>query len=237
VTGTLAVRAAVVDFDGTICPDDVSEELLSRFGEPSWRDIDREFQAGLIGSRECLTRQAALLAAAAEEMLEYAVGRFSVEPSFRRFVSWARGEGLEVAVASDGFGFYVEPMLVAGGIRGLTVLTNETTFGDGGPRFSFAWGHPECVGCGTCKMLAVRTYRERFGSVAFVGEGRSDQYGALYADVVFAKKHLVEICRRKGVPFLVWEDFDDVREALIDIEQGRRPVNPLACPGWTPPDR
>ena len=40
------VRTIVVDFDGTICPVDVSEALLEEFGEPGWRAIDEEFKIG-----------------------------------------------------------------------------------------------------------------------------------------------------------------------------------------------
>lgn len=232
---TLEVRAAVIDFDGTICPQDVSEELLSRFADSSWRDIDRQFQRGEIGSRECLTRQGALVRASREEMLRHALDRFAVDPSFPGFVSWAREVGMEVSVASDGFGFYVEPMLAAAGVEGVSILTNETTHLGGAPRFSFPSGHPECIGCGTCKMLAVRGSRERLGPVAFVGEGHSDQYGALYADVVFAKQHLADLCRRDGIPFLPWEDFDDVRRGLTDPSDLGGPVDPHTCPGWTLP--
>ena len=38
------VRAVVIDFDGTICPQDVSEEILQAFALPEWWDIDLEFR-------------------------------------------------------------------------------------------------------------------------------------------------------------------------------------------------
>jgi 2-hydroxy-3-keto-5-methylthiopentenyl-1-phosphate phosphatase len=69
--------------------------------------------------------------------------------------------------------------------------------------------------------------------VAFVGEGSSDRFGALYADVTFAKLDLVAHCDRDGVPFVPWEDFDDVRRWLE--RDGALPgaVSPARCPGWT----
>ena len=54
---TPPVRALVIDFDGTICPNDVSEEILEAFAPRAWWDIDLAFQRGEIGSRECLVRQ------------------------------------------------------------------------------------------------------------------------------------------------------------------------------------
>jgi 2-hydroxy-3-keto-5-methylthiopentenyl-1-phosphate phosphatase len=230
------IRAAVIDFDGTICPHDVSEEILAEFASPEWWEIDLEFQRGEIGSRECLVRQGALLSATKEAMLEFALDRFTLEPSFAPFTEWVRIAGIELVVASDGFGFYVEPMLKAAGVDDITIYTNDTMMTGGqSPRSSFPNAHPICVGCGTCKMLVVLRSRERHGPVAFVGEGHSDRYGALYSDLVFAKKHLIDLCMRDGIPFRMWETFDDVRAGLEDNGDVPGPVAPETCPGWTWP--
>ena len=139
-----------------------------------------------------------------------------------------------MTVASDGFGFYIGPLLAAHGVDGLSVVTNEQRWNDRGypDGMRFVGAHPECVGCGTCKLQAVARARAAHGPVAFVGEGPSDRYGALYADVTFAKDALVAICRADGVPFLPWNDFDDVRGALQNLEALPGPVAPLQCPGW-----
>jgi 2-hydroxy-3-keto-5-methylthiopentenyl-1-phosphate phosphatase len=228
-----AVQAIVVDFDGTICPQDVSEEILRKFADPSWWEIDLRFQRGEIGSRECLTRQARLLEGSTEDMLAFALEHHSVEPTFGPFVSWAHDVGMEVAVASDGFGFYVEPMLRGVGIEGLPLHINrmdELT-----RELSFPAAHPVCVGCGVCKMQVVRGYGERLGQVAFVGEGHTDRYGALYADLVFAKKHLAPICVSDGVRYLSWNTFDDVRTGLEMVDEPPGAIAPDVCPGWTVP--
>jgi 2,3-diketo-5-methylthio-1-phosphopentane phosphatase len=229
------VRSIVIDFDGTICEQDVSEEILQAFGSPGWLDIDLAFQRGAIGSRECLVRQSLLLRGRQDHMLEYALSKFSIDPTFPPFVSWAQGVGVEVTVASDGYGFYVEPMLRAGGSPPVAVMTNRFSMVDGLPALAFPNRHPECVGCGTCKMRAVKGARDRRGRVAFAGEGHSDRYGALYADVVFAKKHLVDICRADGIPYLPWTTFDDVRGGLETLATARSDGRPDRCPGWLVP--
>jgi 2-hydroxy-3-keto-5-methylthiopentenyl-1-phosphate phosphatase len=236
---SLALGSIVVDFDGTICEQDISEEIFRAFAPPVWWDIDLEFQRGEIGSRECLIRQASLLRGHREaDLLAFVLDRYRLDPTFAPFVRWARDAGADVVVASDGMGFYVEPMLRAAGLEEVRVLTNRTAFPNTevGPRIEFPFAHPECVGCGTCKMLAVTEERSRWGTVAFVGEGHTDRYGALYADVVFAKKHLPAICLADGIPFFEWDTFDDVRAGLeqlsgFDLEV---PIAPAVCPGWTP---
>ena len=83
-------------------------------------------------------------------------------------------------------------------------------------------------------MQAVLKHRER-GPVAFVGEGQTDRYGALYADITFAKLDLVAFCEADGVPFVLWNDFDDVRHVLEATADLPGPIAPLECPGWTLP--
>ncbi len=233
----LTVGSIVVDFDGTICDQDVSEEIFRVFASPEWWEIDLEFQRGEIGSRECLIRQAALVRGHREsDLLAFVLDRYRLDPTFAPFTRWAGDAGADVVVASDGMGFYVEPMLRAAGLEEVRVLTNRTTFPNAqGPRIEFPVAHPECVGCGTCKMLAVTQERSRRGPVAFVGEGHTDRYGALYADVVFAKKHLPAICLADGIPFIEWDTFDDVRAGLegLDRWDAGDPKAPATCPGWT----
>jgi 2-hydroxy-3-keto-5-methylthiopentenyl-1-phosphate phosphatase len=227
-------RAILCDFDGTIVEQDVSEELLASHGSPEWKAIDDEFTRGEIGSRECAERQVKLLRGSAEELTAAALERYDVDPTFAPFVAWCHDHGIAVSVVSDGFGFYIDAMLRAAGVEDIPVITNRTVFDGGPPRLELPFAHPECVGCGTCKRNAVLDARERRGTpVAFVGEGHTDRYGALYADLVFAKKHLPRLCDEMGIAYVRWETFDDIRMALeVGVESLTRPA-PDRCPGWT----
>jgi len=224
------IRALLADFDGTACPHDVSEALLDEFGDGDWGAYDDAVDRGEIGLRQAAAGQAAMLRASREDMLAFVLERFALDPTFPPFVEWADGEGLSVTIVSDGFGFYVRPMLEAAGLGRLQVRTNEYEDQDG---LRYPHGHPVCIGCGTCKMLAAMESRERFdGPVAFVGEGQSDRYGALYSDLVFARKDLVRICVEEGVPFVEWATFDDVRDVLVAPRTAGTAVAPERCPGW-----
>ncbi len=223
-----AIGSVLVDFDGTACSHDVAEHLLIEFGDPSWAEYDRAWDRGGVSARPMLQAQAAMLEAPMDQLLDFALTHCPIDPTFGPFVEWCGRHGVPVTIVSDGFGFYIEPLLRAAGIDEVPVLTNTWRDGDD-PRLAFESGHPECVGCGTCKMRAVR---EAPGPVAFVGEGSSDRYGALYADLVFAKDVLVRWCERDGVPFLPWSDFDDVRSVLASPSDLPGPVAPVRCPGW-----
>jgi 2-hydroxy-3-keto-5-methylthiopentenyl-1-phosphate phosphatase len=231
----LPVRAIVVDFDGTACTSDVSEVLLDVFGDPSWPMYDEMVDRGEMGLREAMHVQAAMLRGTEDGMLAYALEHCPLDPTFAPFVGWATERGLPVSLASDGYAFYIRPILETEGLGHLEVISNEMTFPDDRPTPTLRHpnGHPECIGCGTCKMLAVQRAQAALGPVAFVGEGQSDRYGALYADVVFAKLALAPICERDGVPYLPYENFNDISGALEQLEALPGPVAPVSCPGWT----
>ncbi len=227
----LPIGAILVDFDGTACLHDVAEHLLTEFGDPSWPEYDEMVDRGQMSLREAGDRQFALLDGTREELLDFVLHHCPIDPSFPPFVEWSEGHGIPVTVISDGFGFYIRPILATAGLDRLDVVSNEAVFDGVPPRLRRPNGHPLCTGCGTCKMNAVLRARER-GSVAFVGEGQSDRYGALYADTVFAKDALVDIASADGVPFLPWETFDDVRRTLGSLEEPLGAIAPERCPGW-----
>jgi len=229
----LPVRALLVDFDGTACLQDVSEMLLDAFGEPEWEAFDDAVDRGEMGLREAAEHQAAMLRGTREEMLAHALEHAELAPTFAPFVEWADANELPITLASDGFAIYIRPLLETAGLGRLEIVTNELVFEDGRARLRNPNAHPVCVGCGTCKMLVALRLRDERGPIAFVGEGQSDRYGALYSDVVFAKDALVRICEQDGVPFLPWETFDDVRDALETLGSLPGPVGGERCLGWT----
>jgi 2,3-diketo-5-methylthio-1-phosphopentane phosphatase len=232
----LEIGAVLVDFDGTACLHDVAEDLLNEFGDPSWHELDAAWERGEIGGREVLSDQAGMLTAPVDRLLRYALDHCPLDPTFRPFVDWLKGLGIPVTLVSDGFGFYVAPLLEAHGITDVGVMTN-TWRSNAGPRLAFGNGHPTCVGCGTCKKQAVENARAALGPIAFVGEGPSDRFGARYADVTFAKvgESLVGHCDAEGIPYVPWETFDEVRAWLERADRALGPVGGEPCPGWREP--
>jgi 2,3-diketo-5-methylthio-1-phosphopentane phosphatase len=234
----LRVGAVLVDFDGTACAHDVAEHLLDAFGDEGWRDYDEAVDRKEIPLRTAILAQDRMLHTDRDTLLAHAFAHCPMDPTFAPFCAWLASEDVPVAIVSDGFGFYIGPFLEREGLGHLPVITNRQRWSaDGRPDgIDFVSGHPDCVGCGTCKMRAVQEDRATHGRVAFIGEGQTDRYGALYADLVFAKDALPAYCDEDGVPYVRWDSFDDVRRALEDpATMVPGPVAPVRCPGWTLP--
>lgn len=225
--------AIFVDFDGTACPVDVADALLSRFGRAGWQHLDIEVAQGTRTIRSGIDHQAGMLTATRSAMLEYALTSFSVSADFIEFSRWARSRNSGLTVLSDGFGFYVRPMLNQAGLSDIRVATNRLVGGRRhGWRLSHPASHPVCVGCGTCKILPIQKQQVAGKQVAFVGDGASDRFAAWYADMVFAKEELAEICGREGISFFQWDTFMDVRHTL-ERTRALSAAHPPRCPGWT----
>jgi 2-hydroxy-3-keto-5-methylthiopentenyl-1-phosphate phosphatase len=219
--------ALLVDFDGTIARGDVTEAVMVA-GLPAGRRLP-----WLEGSRQTWP-----------DMMRRVAGSFPSDPvrllavadsvpldaSLRALAARAREAGIAMEVVSDGFGFYIEPALRRLGAAWVPIASGDTRFGAAGPRVDFPHGHPACSVCGTCKRNRVLAHQAAGRRVAFVGDGESDRYAAGYADVVFAKDGLVEICAEAGLAYRPWSSFDDVL-VWLDAQLAAFAADPSALAG------
>ena len=234
----------LIDFDGTIARSDVSDEVMRRYASASdWAPLEAAYLQGVIGSRTLLSRQAALLDARIEEIAAIGDDQ-AIDPHFAPFVAFLREHAVPIEIVSDGFGFFVGPVLERAGVGDLPVFTARTTFTPNGVEIRFPAGHPTCRVCGTCKRERILIHQRAGRYVVFIGDGFSDLYAASYADLVFAKDHLAQICHDRRLPFRSWTDFADIQTAVSDIISTGIPAarsRPFICgpevwpPGTTEP--
>ena len=219
-----APLSILVDFDGTISRADITDVLLaSHATDPEWRVRDEAYVAGRVGSRTLLAWDATILEQD-RERLEATVRGQPLAPSFPGFAREMLSLGAVLEVVSDGLGFYVEPCLARMGAAGVPVATARMDFDTRPFRLDFPYGHPSCLVCGTCKRGRVLAHRSAGRFVAFVGDGESDRWAAWYADLVFGKDRLADVCRAGGWAFREWTDFTDVgRQVRALIEEGGIP--------------
>ena len=98
------------DFDGTITQRDVTDEILAQLAHPSWRDVEQEWTRGLIGSRECLERQLALVDTSAED-LNALIDAVPIDPAFSTFCRFTHRRGIPLYVLSEGFDYVIARVL------------------------------------------------------------------------------------------------------------------------------
>jgi 2-hydroxy-3-keto-5-methylthiopentenyl-1-phosphate phosphatase len=201
-----------VDFDGTIAPCDATDLLFEEFADPSWRNVEEEWQAGLIGSRECMSRQVSLLRATPEAIVA-AASKVGVDRGFATFVRECARSGFGMTVVSDGFDLVIDTVLRSEGLRVPFYANHLEHLGDGRWRVKFPNARSDCRAlAGNCKCSFTEPHSQSVKVV--VGDGRSDFCIAGRADLVFAKSKLLELCRSNGTTHVAFRDFFDVTAEL-----------------------
>jgi 2-hydroxy-3-keto-5-methylthiopentenyl-1-phosphate phosphatase len=200
--------------------------LLERFAAPAWHDVEKEWQQGRIGSRECLARQVDLIRATPAE-LHAAVAGIAIDPGFPGFLETCERCAVGVTVVSDGFDLVIEQILNREGLHLATRANHLEHAGRGRWRVTFPLARDDCaVLAGNCKCEATRS----FGDVVkiVIGDGLSDFCLAGRADMVFAKDRLLEQCRETGTVHCPFSDFFQVGERLTSWLREPRITNRAA---------
>jgi|SRR5581483_204294 len=209
----------LVDFDGTIAAVDTTDALLERFAAPAWRDIEEEWKAGRIGSRECMVRQIDLMRASRDEMDEFVAG-IDIDPGFPGFVHLCSRLGHGVSVLSDGLDRTIDAVLRRHDLN-LPFYANHLEWrGNDRWRLTFPNARSDCRALsGNCKCYFTAAGPRELSIV--VGDGRSDFCAAGRADLVLAKGSLVEYCRSANLPHFAFADFGEATELLAGWLEGQ----------------
>ncbi len=206
----LARASVFLDFDGTISTADVGMHLLDRAGSPEWWELHERFERGEIGSRECISKQWALVSGD-EATLRAIAAEVPLDPGFVPLVDALRDAGAELDR----------------GLGRLRLLRARRVRAPGSRRahqrgrlhhrrvaFPVPRRRLRVAACGTCKQAPIRAARARGRTTVLIGDGASDRQAALLADVVFAKGPLASWCAGAAVGCTPFDGLDDVRRAL-----------------------
>ena len=202
-----------IDFDGTISTQDVGIHLLERLVARRYEVIDARYEEGTIGSRQYVSELWRLLAGVDRDELLQVAREVPLDPAFDALVAFLESGGAQVTVVSDGLGFYVHDRLAG---HDVAVRASQVDAEDL-PVFPFGDPACPCGLCGTCKASPVREARACGRRTAVVGDGTSDRFAAVEADLVFAKGRLVHWCRRDSIPYVPFAGLGDVLAAFREL--------------------
>src|SRR5262245_28615219 len=99
-----------VDFDGTIAKSDVVDAILERYADPRWLAFEREWQAGRLGSRDCLREQMALVQATRAE-IDLLLAGIDIDSGLVPLIESAAQHDIPLHIISDGFDYCIARML------------------------------------------------------------------------------------------------------------------------------
>src|SRR2546423_10401700 len=206
-----------LDFDGTITRHDVVDVILETYADERWIEIERQWRAGRIGSRDCLRAQMALVRATREE-LDALVDSIEVDLGLAPLLETCARRRLAVNVVSDGFDYCIRRVLerprlgLARLLPGVLVCASRLDFDlPGRLRLGSPYFQETCEhGCATCKPALMGRLNGAGAPSVFVGDGLSDRDAAACADIVFGKSSLARYCRGGGIEHAAYEDLSQV---------------------------
>src|SRR5208283_2141501 len=105
-----------IDFDGTITQKDTLDELINKYSiDNSWETYEQQWQAGTMGSRECLEKEISLLKIPSAE-LEKVITDFRVDSCIHNLLQLLQDFNVPVAILSDGIDSFIKQILYNNGI-------------------------------------------------------------------------------------------------------------------------
>ena len=207
----------VCDFDGTIALEDVTDSLLDRFADASWKDIERQWLAGNFGSRECMARQVALLRVGRKEIDDY-LDSVKIDPFFSSFVNHCeQAPDVSLTIVSDGIDYAVRRILRKHALSRLHIKANAlVAVSEHRYRLDFPHAAAQCTAqAGTCKCAVARKRPQ--ARTIVIGDGTSDLCVAARADFVFAKDRLLTFCQANAIAHLPFDNFFDIEREFSEV--------------------
>jgi len=211
-----------LDFDGTITRQDVIDELLQRYSiNDSWKAVEQRWQAGLIGSRQCLEKQLDLIRILQEELDNFLNG-IELDTSFFSLLSLLSEFEVPVAILSDSIDVFIRHILQRHGMQDIPIRSNTMVRHGLGIELCCPYGDQKCdCGAAHCKCASIRAIGDPKRKSIYIGDGLSDLCPAGKADLVFARGALAQCLEKNSLKFFRYSNLNEVAEILRDVWSGR----------------
>ncbi|MCM3787261.1 MtnX-like HAD-IB family phosphatase [Domibacillus indicus] len=212
--------AFVSDFDGTISKRDFywlvidayfpeGRDLYPKWKSGEWKDID--FLAKVFGSIH-----------QSEEQIAKDILSIPIDEDVPEFVRSVQAAGGDFFILSAGTDYYIKPIVESRGLENVAVLSNKGVYREQNIHLDIDpehWSYSERYGID--KAIVIQRLKEEYDVVYFAGDSEPDSHPAVIADRTYAKEALPAILDEKGVPYVQFERFNDIKADLI--KEGRLP--------------
>jgi len=157
------------------------------------------------------------------EMVKFARHKVPLRKGAKEFLALLQRHQVPVSVVSGGLEFYIREVLDREGLRLPIQSDRLAVLPSGEMSVIHPFEHPTCRLCGICKAGIVDDGSTGRRSV-FIADGSTDRYGAETADIVFARRRLLEYCRRVSIPCYPFEDFEPVTAQFSRWLESEEPI-------------
>lgn len=201
-----------LDFDDTIVLDNTARQVFERFAAPGWQALSERKARGELTVEQYNAAALDLVEATREELVEFVVQVARPRAGLGELLDWAHWNGWMAVVVSNGYDFYVDPVLDRLGFDRVPRHAGRTSREY---RWRVRYYSPRGVVLEDgFKLSYAAAFRGAGDFVAYVGDGESDLEAAGLAPVVFARSTLLERLDGHHERLYAFESFHDVRDVL-----------------------
>lgn len=212
--------AVVSDFDGTITSEDffwyVSHKWLDEKSLEPWR----EYLSGKESHINALNRIFSQIKVPEKELDDF-IKNIPYDRAFVKTVAYCFEKNIPFYICSAGCDYYINRLI--GDViehNRITLVTNHGVYSRE-KGLNMLPPPPDSPyydqNVGISKAAVVRGLKEQGYKVIFAGDGPPDIAPARLADVVFAKKILLQECRAEGIKSLPFNDYEDIFRYIKEI--------------------
>jgi 2-hydroxy-3-keto-5-methylthiopentenyl-1-phosphate phosphatase len=209
-------RAVFCDFDGTITVKESFVSMFNVFTPDLFRQVAPEMLSGRMTLKEAVRRLIESLPSEKYgEILDYVL-TIDIRPGFTDLLDYIEAMDVPLIIISGGFRGMIETRL--GPLLKRVHAVHAVDVDTSGPFLRVlktVEGDTELM----AKAKVIKTYD--YEEAIAIGDGSTDHNMAAAATLVFARDGLMKYLQLKGVPFVPWSDFHDVRRVLMERWGGR----------------
>ncbi len=201
------------DFDGTITKSDSVNDFLQKFSGNEWLEVERMWINNEIGSRECLSKQIALIPELDEKIFLDFLDKIEIDEYFVEFYkNFIEKYNVDFYVVSDGFGLFAEQVFSHHNLNIKSFYSNKLIYKNKHFSLEFPFANSNCKrSSGTCKCNVIFENHKKHYKKIYIGDGLSDCCVSDKIDLVFAKKKLLSYCKStKTKKYVAFNDFSDI---------------------------
>src|SRR5256885_11674257 len=103
-----------LDFDGTISRRDAVDAILEAYADERWIELEEEWRAERMGSRDCLQAQMALVRAT-KRQLDALLDEIGIDEGFARVLETCAAHNVPAHIISDGLDYCIHRILSRAG--------------------------------------------------------------------------------------------------------------------------
>lgn len=205
--------ALISDFDGTISVDDFFWYAINEYLEDDDLKPWNDYIDGKITHVQALTKIFGKIRAEQSHFDNF-IDEFPIEPKFVDTLKFCNEKGIEFFIVSAGADYYINRIMkrIAPDAK-YTVVTNKSVYNkEFGLKFILHDKDYEYYDekVGVTKPGVVQDFKDRGYFCIFAGDGRPDLPAAKLADVVFARKTLLDLCKRDNISTEKFDTYEDI---------------------------